>query len=106
MRIAITFRYQSKHKGRNNECGYAYLGRGEAESLPHFIEFETPALANHKRIRNTKNHHIPSFGAKRRISDDIWINPPTEMTRDVFASLNMTAIAFSAAEPEPNESVV
>jgi len=48
MRIAITFRDQSKHEGRGNERGYTYLGRGEAESLPHFIEFATPALANHK----------------------------------------------------------
>ena len=48
MRIAITFRDQSKHEGRGNERGYTYLRRGEAESLPHFFEFGTPALANHK----------------------------------------------------------
>jgi len=48
MRIAIAFRDQSKHKGRDHECGYTYLSRGEPEPLPHFIEFETPALANHE----------------------------------------------------------
>ena len=48
MRVAITFRDQSKHEGCRNERGYTYLSRGEAESLPHFIEFETPALVNHE----------------------------------------------------------
>jgi hypothetical protein len=50
MRIAITFRDQTKHKSRGNERGYTSLSRGEAESLPHFIEFETPALANHEDL--------------------------------------------------------
>lgn len=61
MRIAITFRDQSKHEGRGNERGYTHLSRGEAESLPHFLEFETPVLANHEWIRNTKDDHILSF---------------------------------------------
>ena len=50
MRIAIAFRDQSKQEGRGNERGYTYLGRGEAESLRHFIELETPALANHEYL--------------------------------------------------------
>jgi hypothetical protein len=61
MRVAITFRDQPKHEGRCNERGYTYLSRGEAESLPHFIEFETPAFLNHEWIRNTKDRHILSF---------------------------------------------
>jgi hypothetical protein len=61
MRVAIAFREQSKHEGGCNERGYTYLSRGEAESLPHFIEFETPELASHEWIRNTKNRHILSF---------------------------------------------
>jgi hypothetical protein len=48
MRIAITFRDQTKHKRSSNERGYAYLSRGEAESLPQFNEFETPAPSGHK----------------------------------------------------------
>ena len=50
MRIAITFRDQTEHKRRGNETGYTYLSRREAESLPHFIEFETPELANHEYL--------------------------------------------------------
>ena len=50
MRIAITFRDQTEQKRRGNERGYTYLSSGEAESLPHFIEFETPALANHEYL--------------------------------------------------------
>jgi hypothetical protein len=50
MRVAITFRDQSEREGRDNECGYTCLRRGEAESLPHLIEFETPGLANHEYL--------------------------------------------------------
>lgn len=50
MRVAITFRDQSKHEGHGNERRYTYLSRGEAEPLPHFIEFETPALVNHEYL--------------------------------------------------------
>ena len=48
MRVAITFRQQAEHERRGNEYDYSSLGRREAESLPHFIEFETPALFNHE----------------------------------------------------------
>lgn len=48
MRIAITFCDQTEHKRHGNERGYTYLSRSEAESLPYFIEFEMPALANHE----------------------------------------------------------
>jgi hypothetical protein len=48
MRIAITFCDQTEHKRHGDEPGYTYLGGCKAESLPHFIEFETPALANHE----------------------------------------------------------
>jgi len=61
MRVAITFRDQPEHERRNNEYDYSSFSRREAKSLPHFIEFETPALFNHEWIRNTKNHHILSF---------------------------------------------
>ena len=50
MRIAVTFRDQTEHKHRGNERSYAYLSRGEAESLPHFIEFEMPELVNHEHL--------------------------------------------------------
>ena len=48
MRVAITFRDQPEHERRGNEYDYPSFSRREAESLPHFIEFETPALFNHE----------------------------------------------------------
>jgi hypothetical protein len=48
MRVAITFRDQAEHEGCENEKGYSFFSRREAESLPHFIEFETPASFNHE----------------------------------------------------------
>ena len=48
MRIAITFRDQTERERHGNKRGYTFLSSGEAESLPQFIEFETPALTNHK----------------------------------------------------------
>jgi hypothetical protein len=50
-RIAITFCDEPKHERCENEHCYSSLSRREAESLPHFIEFETPALFNHEWIR-------------------------------------------------------
>jgi len=44
MRVAITFCDQPKHEGRNNENGYSPFCWSEAESLPHFVESETPEL--------------------------------------------------------------
>jgi len=48
MRVAITFRDQPEHERRGNEYDYSSFSWREAESLPHFIEFETPALFNHE----------------------------------------------------------
>ena len=48
MRVAITFRDQPEHERRGNEYDYPSFSRREAESLPHFIEFETPAFFNHE----------------------------------------------------------
>jgi hypothetical protein len=48
MGVAITFRDQPKHERGRNEHYYSSLSRREAESLPHFIESETPAFFNHK----------------------------------------------------------
>jgi hypothetical protein len=48
MRIAITFRGEAKHERCGNEHRHSSLSRREAESLPHFVEFETPALFNHE----------------------------------------------------------
>jgi len=52
MRVAITFRDQPEHERRGNEYDYSPFSRREAESLPHFIELETPALFNHKYLRS------------------------------------------------------
>ena len=51
MRVAITFRDQPEHERRGNEHDYSPFSRREPESLPHFIEFETPALFNHEDFR-------------------------------------------------------
>jgi hypothetical protein len=50
MRIAITFRDQPERKCRGDEQSYSALHRGEAESLPYFIELETTALLNHELL--------------------------------------------------------
>ncbi len=46
MRVAVAFRDQTEHERGDYEYRYSSLGRSEAESLPHFIEFETPLLFN------------------------------------------------------------
>jgi hypothetical protein len=46
MRLPVTFRDQAEHERRDYEQRYSSLGGSEAESLPHFIEFETPGLLN------------------------------------------------------------
>jgi len=46
MRLPVTFRNQAEHERRDYEQRYSSLSGSEAESLPHFIEFETPGLFN------------------------------------------------------------
>jgi len=46
MRLAVTFRDQAEHERRAYEQRYSSLSGSQAESLPHFIEFETPCLFN------------------------------------------------------------
>jgi len=46
MRLAVTLRDEAEQKHRDYEYGYSSLCGGEAKSLPHFIEFETPAFVN------------------------------------------------------------
>jgi hypothetical protein len=46
MRVPITFRDQPQHERHDNEDRYSSLYGSEAESLPQFIEFETPDLFN------------------------------------------------------------
>ena len=60
MCIAITFRDQPEHECRRNENGHSSLSRREAESLPHFSEFETTILLNHE-------------------SNDKWIQPALDI---------------------------
>jgi hypothetical protein len=48
MGVAITFRDQPKNERCGNEDRYSFLRRREAESLPHFIEFETLAFSSHE----------------------------------------------------------
>lgn len=90
MRVTITFRDQPEHERRGNEYDYPSFSRREAESLPHFIEFETPALFNHEdfyEVFSASNRALLSRSLARR--------------RMIF----LTVLAFAAAEPEPNDSV-
>jgi len=90
MRVAITFRDQPEHERRGNEYDYPSFSRREAESLPHFIEFETPALFNHEyfgEVFSASNRALPRRNLARR--------------RVIF----LTVLTFAAAEPEPNDSV-
>jgi hypothetical protein len=66
MRVAITFRDQPEHERRGNEQGYSSLSRCEAKSLPHFIEFETPALFNHKLFQQSATES--NFGIQPEMS--------------------------------------
>ena len=68
MRIAITFRDQSKHKGRGNKRGYTHLGSGEAEFLPHFVEFETRALASHESFTEPLEFRLQAVALAERQS--------------------------------------
>ena len=89
-RVAITFRDQPEHERRGNEYDYSSLSRREAESLPHIIELETPALFNHEdfcEVFSASNCALPRRNLARR--------------RVTF----LTVLAFAAAEPEPNDSV-
>ena len=90
MRVAITFRDQPEHECRGNEYDYSSFSRREAESLPHFIEFETPALFNHEdfcEVFSASNRALLRRSPARR--------------RVIF----LMVLAFAAAEPEPNDSV-
>ena len=90
MRVAITFRDQPEHERSGNEYDYPSFSRREAESLPHFIEFETPALFNHEDFYEV-------FSASNRA----LLRRSLARRRVIF----LTVLAFAAAEPEPNDSV-
>ena len=90
MRVAITFRDQPEHERRGNEYDYPSFSRRETESLPHFIEFETPALFDHEdfcEVFSASNRALLRRNLARR--------------RVTF----LTVLVFAAAEPKPNDSV-
>jgi hypothetical protein len=125
MRVAITFRDQPEHERRGNEDDYPSFSRREAESLPHFIEFETPAFLNHEvtsaSSRNCRAGFPPcaSRNSKGFLFDEKCAMPAlqprrrgetfsrTTRTRHGSATISAasSAVAFAAAEPEPNDSV-
>ena len=90
MRVAITFRDQPEHERRGNEYDHSSFSRRKAESLPHFIEFETPAFFNHEdsfEVFSASNRALPRRSlAWRRV-------------------ISLAVLVFAAAEPEPNDSV-
>lgn len=90
MRVAITFRDQPEHERRGNEYDYPSFSRREAESLPHFIEFETAALFSHD-----------DFDEVFSVSNRALLRRSLARRRVIF----LTVLAFAAAEPEPNDSV-
>ena len=50
MSVAITFRDQAEQECRDYEYPYSSLDGCEAESLPHFVEFEMLAALNQGKI--------------------------------------------------------
>ena len=90
MRVAITFRDQPEHERRDNEYDYSSFSRREAESLPHFIELETPALFNHEdfcEVFSASTRALPRRSlALRRV-------------------ISLAIVVFRAAEPKRNDSV-
>ena len=42
MGVAVTLCDETNHEHRENEHDYSFFGSSEAESLPCFIQFETP----------------------------------------------------------------
>ena len=90
MRFPVTFRDQAEHERRDYEQRYSFLSGSEAESLPHFIEFETSAFFNHEdfcEVFSASNRALQRRSlARRRVS-------------------SLAVLAFAAAEPEPNDSV-
>ena len=70
MRVAITFRDQPEHERRGNEYDYPSFSRREAESLPHFIESETPAFFNHK-VTSAASRVVPFAAAEPKPNDSV-----------------------------------
>ena len=125
MRVAITFRDQPKGEGRGNEYCYSSLSRCEAKSLPHFIEFETPAPFNHE-VTSTSNRNcrvgFPACGSRNRQkclfgekdampalrpigrgeTSSRATRTPHERAKMFVAS---SLAPFAAAESKPNDSV-
>jgi hypothetical protein len=70
MGVAITFCDQPKHECDGNEHCYPSLSRREAESLPHFIEAETPAFFSHK-VTSAASIVIPFAAAELKPNDSV-----------------------------------
>src|SRR5438552_2385300 len=125
MPVAITFRDQPEHERRGNEYDYSSFSRREAESLPHFIELETPALFNHEVTSASSRKcraGFPACSCRCRqgcLFDETGTMPVLRPKRRVETfgratrtrherakiSLASSLVVFAAAEPEPNDSV-
>jgi hypothetical protein len=71
MGVAITFCDQPKHECGGNEHCHSSLSWREAESLPHFIESETPALLNHK-MTSAASTVVPFAAAEPKPNDSVF----------------------------------
>jgi hypothetical protein len=124
MCVAITFRDQPEYERGDNEYDYPSLSRREAESLPHFIELETPALFNHKVTSASSRNcraGFPACASRNRqgcLFDETGTMPVLRpkgrgetfgratRTRHERAKISVAfSLVFAAAEPEPNDSV-
>jgi hypothetical protein len=70
MGVAKTFCDQPKRECDGNEHCYTSLSRREAESLPHFIESETPAFFSHK-VTSAASIVIPFAAAELKPNDSV-----------------------------------
>ena len=125
MRVAIAFRDQAEQKRRGHEYDYSPFSRREAESLPQFIEFETPALFSHgvtsASSRNCRAG-FPACASRNRqecLFDETGTMPVLRpkgrgetflrATRTRHGSATIaaasSAVPFAAAELKPNDSV-
>jgi hypothetical protein len=65
MRVAVAFRCQTEHECRENEHSYSLFRWSEAESVPHFIESETPDLFQLAKVFKINSEIDPCAAAKQ-----------------------------------------
>ena len=59
MSVAVTLCDQTEDERRKNEGGYALFCWSEAESLPHLLKFETPAVFQFTKVLRINSQFDP-----------------------------------------------